>query len=161
MIRLFEPDEIFRSANDLRTIVRSSLSHWQSAIEQQHLDVSIELNSALPVACQAENTLPLINAILDLAIHRSPNFGELSIIGFRSHSRVELEIADSGPATGNASVSIAFSTSARHRKSGSEVERLDYQARSFGGRLSTLACPQGGIAWTLYLPSRAISKRAA
>lgn len=161
MIRLHEPDEVYRSANDLRSIVRASLGHWQAVIERQQLVLSLDLNSAMPVLCQAENTLPLVNTLLEMAIRRSPTHGEVSIVGFRGNAAVELEIADSGACLDDMSRTNAFSAMPRNKKSGGELERLDYQARSFGGRLWCLACPQGGIAWTLYLPSRAIAKRAA
>ncbi|MFO1065102.1 MAG: hypothetical protein U0892_14650 [Pirellulales bacterium] len=161
MLRIFQPDEIGPTANDLRPTIRQCLKQWQSKITEQQARLTLDLSVPLPVLCQAEDTHPLIHGLLELAVKRLVPDGELSVIGCRTAGAVELEIADTGPQLPCESKQIRWLFPPRVLADSRQLAGLQPQAIAFGGRVWATPCPQGGMAWTLRLPSRATIKRAA
>ena len=160
MFRIFHGDEISHTANDLRTVIRQCLKHWQPIVAQKQCGMAIDLSSSMPVLCQAEDTHALLEGMFELAVSRLTSGDELSIIGCRGAGTVELEIADSAsPSVEEARYDrLAFPPRMLSER---RLLVLQTLALSFGGRVWANRCPQGGVAWTLRLPSRVTAKRAA
>ncbi len=161
MFRIYHGDEISHTANDLRSVIRQCIKQWQPKIAAKHGSLTVDLNAALPVLCQAEDTETLINSLFELTINRLPDGGELSVVGCRTAGVVELEIADSGSilACDVRYDRLTFPT--RTVVNDRQLTILQTLALSFGGRIWAAPCPQGGMAWTLRLPARVSNKRAA
>ena len=161
MFRVFHGDEMSHTANDLRVIVRQCLKHWQPQIVQKQCQVSVDLSASMPVLCQAEDTLALLNGLFGLAIGRLSAGGELSVVSCRGAGVVELEIADNGSELECESPADRLVFPPRGLVHDRQLTVLQTLALSFGGRIWCLPCPQGGMAWTLRLPGRVANKRAA
>lgn len=161
MLRIFQPDEIAPTANDLRPIIRQCLKKWHVDIARQPATLTVDLAVPLPVLCQAEDTEPLIDEMLRIVISRLVPDGELSVIGCRAAGIIELEIADSGPQLPCESQQNRWVFPPRVLADTRQLASIQPQAIAFGGRVWATPCPQGGMAWTLRLPSRATTKRAA
>lgn len=151
MFRVFYGDEISHTANDLRVVVRQCIKQWQPKLAQKGCKATIDLNISMPVLCQAEDTYTLLNGLFELAMSRLGEGGELAIVSCRGAGLVELEIADSG------AMPCESPTPVHDR----QLVLLQTLALSFGGRVLATPCPQGGMAWTLRLPGRVATKRAA
>lgn len=160
MLRIFHGEEISHTANDLRSVVRQCIKHWQPIIAQKECCLAVDLSSSMPVLCQAEDTYSLLDGLFDLAVSRLASSDELSVIGCRGSGSVDLEIADSGAFSSN---EIHYDRLAFPPRSlcNRRLTVLQTLAISFGGRVWANTCPQGGVAWTLRLPSRVTTKRAA
>ncbi len=163
MLRIFQDDgdEFAHVANDLRTVIRSCMKTWQPELAKKNCKVSCDLSASMPVLCQAEDTLPLLQGMFELTVNRCAAGGELSIVGCRAANVVELEIADSGNAL---SCEPRYELRVFPPKSvvnDRQLIVLQNLAVNFGGRIWATPCPQGGMAWTLRLPGRVANKRAA
>lgn len=161
MFRVFNGDEISHTANDLRVVVRQCIKRWQAQIIQKHCQLSVDLSASMPVLCQAEDTDTLLNGLFDLAVGRLSDGGDLSIVSCRGPGVVELEIADSGAAVPCESPAERLMFPPRGLVHDRQLTLLQTLACSFGGRIWSAPCPQGGMAWTLRLPGRVATKRAA
>ncbi|MFN7813732.1 MAG: hypothetical protein ACK5SI_13840 [Planctomycetia bacterium] len=76
---------------------------------------------------------------------RRPGCGEVVVTAVAFADRVEIEVADSGDADG----------------AGAAVADLRGLVERAGGTLGVARCPEGGMAYTLCLPGRLASSRAA
>jgi hypothetical protein len=164
MLRVYYDDdseEISHTANDLRIVIRKCIKNWQATLTQKQCQLSIDLNTSMPVLCQAEDTHSLINGLLELAISRLSEQGELSIVSCRGAGVVELEVADSGATVPCEARFDRLTFPPRNLAHDRQLVLLQTLALSFGGRIWAAPCPQGGMAWTLRLPGRVATKRAA
>lgn len=161
MLRIFHGEEISHTANDLRTTIRQCIKHWQPLLAQKGCRLTVDLSISMPVLCQAEDTHALLQAMFGLAIGRLAAGGELSVIGCRGANSVEIEIADSGQ---QLNCDVGYDRKLFPPKAVVHDRRLTVLqtlAESFQGRIWATPCPQGGMAWTLRLPSRVVTRRVA
>lgn len=161
MFRIVHGEEISHTANDLRVIIRQCIKQWQPQIQQKKCQLAVDLNMSMPVLCQAEDTQSLLNGLFELAVGRLSEEGELSIVSCRGAGVVELEIADSGATLPCESRFDRLTFPPRALVHDRQLTLLQTLALSFGGRILAAPCPQGGMAWTLRLPGRVSTKRAA
>lgn len=161
MLRIFHGEEISHTANDLRPTIRQCIKRWQPALARKNCKLTMDLGTSMPVLCQAEDTQALIDGMLDLAISRLADCDELAIVGCRSTNAVDLEIADSGAPLNCEARYDRLSFPTRSVVNDRRLTLLQTLALSFGGRIWATPCPQGGMAWTLRLPSRVSAKRTA
>lgn len=161
MLRIFYGEEISHTANDLRPTIRQCIQQWQPTLARNDCKLSIDLNVSMPVLCQAEDTHTLIQGMFDLTIGRLARGGELLVVGCRGANSIEFEIADSG---------LQLNCDVRNDRKifppgavvhDRQLTVLQTLAQSFQGRIWATPCPQGGMAWTLRLPSRVATRRAA
>jgi signal transduction histidine kinase len=107
----------------------------------------------------------LRRAVIDLelnALDAMPEGGELVVTVYCGHSAVDIEIADSGEGLSDENLARAgqlFHTTKNHGAGlGLAVVRRIAQAHQ--GRLRACNCPEGGAAFTLSLPRRAMEAAA-
>jgi hypothetical protein len=161
MLRIYHGEEISHTANDLRLTIRQCIKHWQPILAQKHCQLTIDLSTSMPVLCQAEDTLTLIQGMFDLTVGRLADDGELSVVGCRGANMIELEIADSGTPLNCDTRYDRLTFPPRAVVNDRRLTVLQTLALAFGGRIWATPCPQGGMAWTLRLPARVATKRAA
>ncbi|MGN6135032.1 MAG: hypothetical protein ACTHOU_11070 [Aureliella sp.] len=161
MLRIFHGEEISHTANDLRPTIRQCIKYWQPTLQQRGCKLTVDLSISMPVLCQAEDTHALIQGMFDLTVGRLADGGELSVVGCRGTSAIELEIADSGQQLHcdvRCDRKLFPPRAVVHDR---RLVLLQTLAQSFQGRIWATPCPQGGMAWTLRLPARIVSRRAA
>ena len=161
MLRIFHVEEISHTANDLRPTIRQCIKLWQPTLSQKGCKLTVDLNVSMPVLCQAEDTHSLIQGMFDLTVGRLAHGGELSVVGCRGANSIEFEIADSGH---QLTCDVRYDRKMFPPRAVMHDRRLTVLqtlAQSFQGRIWATPCPQGGMAWTLRLPSRVATRRAA
>ena len=161
MLRIFHGEEISHTANDLRPTIRQCIKHWQPTLAQRGCKLTVDLSGSMPVLCQAEDTHALIQGMFDLTVSRLADGGELSVVGCRGGNSVEFEIADTGY---QLNCDVRYDRKffpPRAVLNDRRLTLLQTLAQSFQGRIWATPCPQGGMAWTLRLPSRVATRRAA
>lgn len=161
MLRIFHGEEISLTANDLRPTIRNCIKYWQPTLTQKRCKLTVDLSASMPVLCQAEDTQALIQGMFDLTVGRLAHDGELSVVGCRGANSIEFEIADTGY---QLNCDVRFDRKIfppRAVVNDRRLTVLQTLAQSFQGRIWATPCPQGGMAWTLRLPSRVATRRAA
>ena len=161
MLRIFHGEEISLTANDLRPTIRQCIKHWQPLLAEKNCRLTVDLNASMPVLCQAEDTATLIQGMFDLTVGRLAEGGELSVVGCRGSHAIEFEIADSGQQLKCDSRFDRKIFPPRAVVNNRRLTVLQALAETFQGRIWATPCPQGGMAWTLRLPSRVATRRAA
>ena len=128
------------------------------AVHHRLTSQGIETHLDIPVGLAANGDRDMLRrAILNLvlnALDAMPEGGELVVSAYRGRDQIELEIADSGPGLDREERRQAFQPFFSTKGSGtglglSIVERI---ASAHGGDVTTINCPEGGAAFTLWLP---------
>lgn len=96
------------------------------------------------------------------AIDAMPNGGELVITAYQGPYALELEVADSGPGVDDVMLHRIFDPfySTRPLRAGLGLTVVRSVAEAHGGDVSVANCPEGGAAFTLRLPRRAMEAAA-
>lgn len=151
------------------------LSRFSRQIEKKQLTVEVDAENVGYDLHSPSWLYAAVESLVEHAVGRSPQGGELSITLLKSKRGVEIEVADSGSSE-NPRVSAAFAPSSVHydqSMSGLEwsagfaevaADRLNSVGRSglpSQGRLFCARCPQGGLAWTLVVPDRLAALKVA
>jgi signal transduction histidine kinase len=103
----------------------------------------------------------VLNLVLN-ALDAMPHGGELVITAWCSAASVELEIADSGPGLGDEARERAFEPffTTKSHGTGLGLAIVHRIAEVHGGQAIAANCPEGGAAFTLRLPRRALERAA-
>jgi signal transduction histidine kinase len=103
----------------------------------------------------------VLNLVLN-AVDAMPHGGELCVTGWASSGSVELEIADSGPGLLGDVRERAFEPffTTKSQGAGLGLAIVSRTAEVHGGQALATNCPEGGAAFTLRLPRRALERAA-
>jgi signal transduction histidine kinase len=104
----------------------------------------------------------ILNLVLN-AVDVMPKGGHLVITSYEGPFGFELEIADSGPGLSEDEKKRLFepSYSTKSTSSGSGLSVVSRIAKSHGGTVSAINCPEGGAAFTIRIPSKTRGAAAA
>lgn len=147
----------------VRSLVEDVIASLRPQFAAQGIRLRLDVPQATTIAVDRE---ALKRAVLNLVLNSldaMPLGGELEITAVESRDAVELEIADSGPGLSDEARRRAFEPFFTTKSSGiglglAIVYRL---VESHGGSVIVCNCPEGGAAFTIRLPRRAVSKEAA
>ncbi len=131
-------------------------------LEAQGVELDLDMPDYLRVWADREMIRrALLNLTLN-AIDAMPNGGNLTITATEGREFVELEIADSGPGLSSESMHHAFDPffSTKPNGTGLGLAIVSRIVESHGGKATAANCPEGGAAFTLFLP-RATALEAA
>lgn len=129
----------------------------------QGIRVSVDAAQDLLVEADQDSLRrTLLNLTLN-ALDAMPGGGDLVLTAVGCRDNVEIEVADSGPGLSDEARRRAFEPFFTTKSSGiglglAIVQRL---MEAHGGGISVCNCPEGGAAFTVRLPRRAQSMRAA
>jgi signal transduction histidine kinase len=167
-----------RTVNDLLSFSADRPPQWQTflvrdlvdevcesldpQLRAQTIDLEIDVPSTMLVSADREM---LRRAILNLvlnALDAMSRGGELVITAYRSAGAFELEVADSGAGLPEEVRRRAFEPFYTTKSGGTGlglaiVERV---AAAHGGTVTAMNCPEGGAAFTLCIPQRALGAAA-
>jgi len=147
----------------VRSLVEDVVSSLRPQFSAQGIRLRLDVSQSTVVAVDRE---ALKRAVLNLVLNSldaMPNGGELEVTAVEGRDALELEIADSGPGLSDEARRRAFEPFFTTKSSGiglglAIVYRL---VESHGGSVAVCNCPEGGAAFTIRLPRRAVSKEAA
>ncbi|MBP89645.1 MAG: two-component sensor histidine kinase [Planctomycetaceae bacterium] len=143
---------------ELITEVCESLAPQLSA---QRIRVDYGLSAGIFVYADRDMLRRALMNLLLNAVDVMPTGGVLSIATCDTGSGVDIEVADSGPGIENEPTKIFepfFTTKGDGTGLGlSIVQRI---ADAHGGDVTATNCPEGGAAFTIYLPSRQVEAAA-
>jgi signal transduction histidine kinase len=96
------------------------------------------------------------------ALDATPVGGEITITGLISRGALILEVADSGPGLPKDAVDRVFEPlfSTKPGAAGLGLATVARIASAHGGNVIARDCPEGGAAFTLYLPQTALKAAA-
>ncbi|MGC3965793.1 MAG: HAMP domain-containing sensor histidine kinase [Pirellulales bacterium] len=129
----------------------------------QGIHVEVDAAAALTVDADRESLRrTLLNLVLN-AIDAMPSGGDLVLTAVGCRDTVEIEVGDSGPGLSDEARRRAFEPFFTTKSSGiglglAIVQRL---MEAHGGGITVCNCPEGGAAFTVRLPRRTQSLRAA
>jgi signal transduction histidine kinase len=139
--------------------VRQSLA---PQFEAQQIDCKVQVAAGLSLTADREM---LRRAVLNLvlnAVDALPEGGELTLTGVATSRGVEIEVADNGPGLSDEVRRRAFEPFFTTKSNGTGLGlAIVYRvAEVHGGDVSAANCPEGGAAFTLRLPHRALEAAA-
>jgi two-component system sensor histidine kinase HydH len=166
------------TVNDLLSFTAHRQPHWQTflvgdlvnevceSLEPQldaqmiHVDVDVPPNTPL-TADREMFRRAILNLVLN-AIDAMPNGGELVITSYDGPRGFELEVADSGPGLSEEQKRKAFEPfySTKQNGTGLGLAIVYHVAEAHGGTVTAMNCPEGGAAFTIRIPRRAMRAAA-
>lgn len=147
---------------DLRSLVGEVVESLAPRLRTQGIVADLDLPGGAPVLA---DTAQLRRAVLHLILNACdamPRGGELDISCWIGPRAVELEVADSGPGLDSRTLTSLnrAADSASSQQLPAHLDQVRQIAETHGGRLRAANCPQGGAAFTLVFPRRALEAAA-
>jgi signal transduction histidine kinase len=147
---------------DARRLLADLLDSLRPQLEAQHIEATIDL--ATPMQLRADREM-LRRAVLNLclnAIDAMPDGGILSVAAYHTPGGVELEVADTGPGLTDDARRRAFEPffSTKSHGTGLGLTIVSRIVEVHGGTCIAQNCPDGGAAFTLRIPQRAMEAAA-
>ncbi len=126
--------------------------------------VEIEIDVPPNTSLFADREL-IRRAVLNLTLNAldvMPEGGELIVTSYESTTGFELEIADSGPGLSDEQQKRLFEPfySTKETGTGLGLSVVAHAAEAHGGSITAINCPEGGAAFTLKIPRRAMGAAA-
>jgi signal transduction histidine kinase len=153
-----------RERIDVTRVLHDVLQSLEPQLRAQ--DISAEIDCSPGLSATADRDM-LRRAVLNLvlnALDAMPAGGELMLTACQTKAGLEIEIADSGPGIPEPIVDRLFEPFFTTKGSGTGlglaiVERI---ANAHGGKAIVMNCPEGGAAFTLFIPQTSqVMERAA
>jgi signal transduction histidine kinase len=146
----------------VRDLVDEVCEALNPQMESQGIQVSIDIPPNTLVTADREMLRRvLVNLVLN-AIDVMPRSGDVTITSYDGSTGFELEVADSGPGLSQEQLGHVFDPFFTTKSNGtglglSIVHRI---IEAHGGRITAINCPDGGAAFTIELPRRAMGAAA-
>jgi signal transduction histidine kinase len=166
------------TVNDLLSFTAHRQPHWQTFVvgdlvnevcgslepqlEAQLIDVDVDVPpNTLLTADREMFRRAVLNLVLN-AIDAMPSGGTLVITSYDNARGFELEIADSGPGLTDETKRRAFEPffSTKQNGTGLGLAIVYHVAEAHGGTVTAMNCPEGGAAFTIKIPRRAMRAAA-
>jgi signal transduction histidine kinase len=148
---------------NLKALIEEVYASLRPQFSAQDIETRIDIADNLWIAADRDMlrraalniTLNSLDAMLD--------GGELTATAYRSAGSVELELADNGPGLSDEARQRAFEPfySTKTTGTGLGLAIVYRTAEAHGGEATAANCPEGGAAFTIRLPHRALEAAAA
>jgi signal transduction histidine kinase len=133
----------------------------EQPLEAHRIDVDIDVPPNTLLTADRDMFRQALWSLMQNSIDVMPRGGELVITSYESPTGLELEVADSGPGLCEADQHQAFdSTSGGKKKGSSGLDVVRQIAELHGGSATAMNCPEGGAAFTIKIPRRAMDAAA-
>ncbi|TWT77211.1 Sporulation kinase A [Posidoniimonas polymericola] len=166
------------TVNDLLSFTAHRQPQWRSflvcslveevcesmAPQLEAQDIAIDIDVPPNTVLTADREM-IRRAVLNLVLNAMdvmPSGGELVITGYDGVRQFELEVADSGPGLSNEQKRRLFEPfyTTKDKGTGLGLSVVFHVAESHGGKVTAINCPEGGAAFTLKIPRRAMEAAA-
>jgi signal transduction histidine kinase len=147
---------------DVRRLLNDLLESLRPQLEAQHIETNIDMPA--PVRLRADREMvrrAVLNVCLN-AVDAMTDGGTLSIAVYHTPNGVEMEVADSGPGLTDEARRRAFEPffSTKSHGTGLGLAIVSRIVEAHGGTCICQNCPDGGAAFTLRIPQRAMEAAA-
>ncbi|HUY91730.1 MAG TPA: ATP-binding protein [Pirellulales bacterium] len=147
----------------LKGLVEDVYASLRPQFSAQAIDARIDISDQLCVTADRDM---LRRAVLNITLNSLDAMldgGELTVTACRSRGGVELELADNGPGLSDEARRRAFEPffSTKSNGTGLGLAIVYRMADAHGGEVTATNCPEGGAAFTIRLPHRALEAAAA
>jgi two-component system sensor histidine kinase HydH len=131
-------------------------------LEAQCIDVDLDVPPNTVLSADREMLRRAVEHLVRNAIDAMPHGGELVITSYDSPTGFELEVADSGPGLNDEHLRRVFEPffTTKPRGAGLGLAEVHHVAEAHGGTVSVMNCPEGGAAFTIKIPRRAMGAAA-
>jgi signal transduction histidine kinase len=143
-------------------LVNEVYESLEPQLESQMIDVDIDVPPNTLLSADREMIRrALLNLMLN-AIDAMPDGGALVITSYENARGFELEVADSGPGLTDEVKLRAFEPfySTKQNGTGLGLAFVHHVAEAHGGTVTAANCPEGGAAFTMKIPRRALRAAA-
>jgi signal transduction histidine kinase len=143
-------------------LVNEVCESLEPQLEAQMIDLDIDVPPNTLLSADREMIRrALLNLVLN-AIDAMREGGELVITSYDSPRGFELEVADSGPGLTDEVKRRAFEPfySTKNNGTGLGLAIVYHVAEAHGGTVTAMNCPEGGAAFTIKIPRRAMRAAA-
>lgn len=147
---------------DLHVLIRDVCQALGPQLEAQHITTELDVPAELKLLADRDMVRRgVLNLVLN-ALDAMPDGGELVITGCQTSHGIELEIADSGPGLSDEVQAKLFEPFFTTKQDGTGLGlAIVYRtAQVHGGTVSAMNCPEGGAAFTLCFPRKALEAAA-
>jgi len=143
-------------------LVEEACAAFARELEANLIDAEIDVPPNTLVTADREMIRQMLNQLILNAVEVMPDGGELVITSYDCADGLELEIADSGPGLSDEEKQQIFGQGRGKKHLSSEQGlALVYQiAEAHGGSITATNCPEGGAAFTIKIPRRALGAAA-
>lgn len=129
-------------------------------LEAQGIEIDVDIPPHTALTADREM---IRRAVLNLVLNSMdamPQGGELVITGYDGARQFELEVADSGPGLSEEQKRRLFEPffTTKEKGTGLGLSVVFHVAESHGGKVTAINCPEGGAAFTLKIPRRAMEQ---
>ncbi len=147
---------------NLRTLVDEVHDSLSPQLAAQTINTTTDVPHGFTV--MADHDM-LRRALLNLtlnALDAMPDGGDLVVTAVRTSGGIEIEVADSGPGLTEEVQAKAFEPffTTKSNGTGLGLVIVGRVAEVHGGRVTAVNCPEGGAAFTLYLPQQRLEAAA-
>jgi signal transduction histidine kinase len=143
-------------------LVNEVYESLEPQLEAQMIDVDIDVPPNTLLSADREMIRrAVLNLVLN-ALDAMPDGGLLVITSYENARGFELEIADSGPGLSDETKRRAFEPfySTKQNGTGLGLAFVHHVAEAHGGSVTAANCPEGGAAFTIKIPRRAMRAAA-
>lgn len=131
-------------------------------LEAQGIEVDVDVPPQTLLTADRELIRQAVGNLVLNSVDAMAHGGELVITSYESRGGLELEIADSGPGLNKEELQRAFEPSFTTKPSGAGLGLavVHQIADLHGGTVEAMNCPEGGAAFTMKIPRRAMEAAA-
>ncbi len=134
----------------------------QPQLDAQKIDVEVDVPVGQSIFADREMLRRAVLNLLLNAVDAMPEGGELVVTSIEGSHGIELEVADNGPGLSEEQQTHLFDPFYTTKASGTGlglaiVHRI---VEAHGGRITAMNCPEGGVAFTIEIPRRAMGAAA-
>jgi signal transduction histidine kinase len=147
---------------NVRQLVDEVCSSLAQRLAHQRIDTVADVPSCLSVMADREMIRAAVLNLATNALDAMPRGGRLVITSYIGHYGLELEVADSGPGLSDEVRRRAFEPFFTTKSAGAGLGLAIVRdiAQAHGGDVVAKNCPEGGAAFTLRVPVRAMREAA-
>jgi len=137
----------------LRSMVEDVLGALASRLAAHAIRVELDVPASLAIFADEEQYRRAVHNLLLNAIAAMPYGGTLWATATACRGAVELEIADSGLPLAEAALHRAFDSDDQREAAEWSLAAVRRIAEMHGGGVTAVNCPDGGAAFTLWIPA--------
>lgn len=143
-------------------VVEEVCQSLERPLEEHCIDLEVDVPPNTLVTADRELFRQAVWSLVQNSVDVMPHGGELVITSYDSPTGLELEVADSGPGLSEHDLRQGFQSTSPGDQSGFGPGLVVVQqiAQLHGGSVSAMNCPEGGAAFTIKIPRRAMEAAA-